>query len=193
MSGGMDFFADFVNSQGLRDVPISGASFTWSSMQTTPSLSKLDIFLLSSEWDSSFPFSKGLVRPQPTSDHFPIVLCGKLLKGDPKPFKIDNIWLCSPDFMEMVRRCWNSFMVTGKLGQKLRLKLKLLRDNLRVWNREVFGRVDLKERKKKKQLLEEIHFWDQTKEHYVFSNMERQMKDMAKQDYAKFSTYEEIK
>lgn len=56
----MRLFADMIDSHGLRDVPISEATYTWSNFQTIPSLSKRDKFLLSSEWDSTFPFSKGL-------------------------------------------------------------------------------------------------------------------------------------
>lgn len=52
----------------------------------------------------------------------------------------------------MIKDWWGSFTVSGKRGQKLRLKLKLLRDKLCIWNKEVFGNVDLK----KKHLLGEI-------------------------------------
>lgn len=68
-----------------------------------------------------------------------------------------------------MRGWWDSFEVLGKLDQRLRLKLKLLRDKLRVWNKEVFGNVD----QKKKQLLEEINFWDLNEESHELSNMER--------------------
>lgn len=85
-------------------------------MQRTPSLTKLNRFLLSSEWDFSFPFSKGLVWPKPISDHIPIVLCGNMPRGNPKPFKFENMWLNTPNFVEMVREWWDSFVVTGKPG-----------------------------------------------------------------------------
>lgn len=91
MPGGMNLFADLVNSLVLRDVPISSAQFTWSSMQRTPSLTKLDRFLLSSKWDFSFPFSKGLVRPKPISDHIPIVLCGNMPEGT---LNLSNLKIC---------------------------------------------------------------------------------------------------
>lgn len=32
--------------------------------------------------------------------------------------------------------------MTGKLGQQLRLKLKLLGEHLKVWNKEIFGNVE---------------------------------------------------
>lgn len=51
----------------------------------------------------------------------------------------------------MIKEWWESFVVTGKPGQMLRLKLKLLRDKLKCWNKEVFGNVEVK----KKTLLDE--------------------------------------
>lgn len=49
-------------------------------------MSKLDRFLLSPEWDISFPLSKGLAMPCLASDHIPLVLSRKLRNGDPKLF-----------------------------------------------------------------------------------------------------------
>lgn len=46
LSLGAVFFANFVNSQGLRDVAISGAFYSWSKMQSLPMLSALDRFLI---------------------------------------------------------------------------------------------------------------------------------------------------
>lgn len=80
---------------------MTGATFTWSNFQASPS--KLDRFLLSPKWNMVFPFSKGLARPRPISDHIPLVLCGKMRNGKPKTFKFENMWLTSPGFVDMVK------------------------------------------------------------------------------------------
>lgn len=54
--------------------------------------------------------------------------------------------LKSPDYVEMMRSWRETFEVSGKARQRLRLKLKLLRDKLRLWNKGVFGSI--KTRKK---------------------------------------------
>lgn len=74
-----------------------------------------------------FPYTKGLAWPRPMSDHIPLVLCGKLSNGDPKPFKFENMWIKSPNIANMVKGWWESFAISGKSGQRFRLKLKLLR------------------------------------------------------------------
>lgn len=58
---GSRLFCDFMDSQSLRDVPISSASFTWSNMQSPPIMSKLDRFLLF-KVRCGFPFSKSISR-----------------------------------------------------------------------------------------------------------------------------------
>lgn len=89
MLGGMRLFADMVNAPGLKDAPIlgAGASYTWLSMQIIPSFSKWNRFLLSSKWDFSFLFSKGLARPRPISNHTSIVLWQNA-KGGTQAFQI---------------------------------------------------------------------------------------------------------
>lgn len=49
---------------------------------------------------------------------------------------------------------------TAPSGQKLRLKLKGLRNKLRIWNKEVFGYIE----RRKKACLEEIQRWDKKEE-----------------------------
>lgn len=92
-----------MDSQGLRDVAIVGASFTWSNMQSPPTLRKLDRFFLSAEWNQAFPFSIGLARLRLVSDHILLVLCGKMACGAPRPFKFENIWLQFSNFNVLVK------------------------------------------------------------------------------------------
>lgn len=103
------------------------------------------------------------------------VLCGKQVVGAPKPLKFENMWLQVPNFKDL-KDWWNSFTVIGKPGHRLRLKLKHLRDRFSVWNKESFGLVE----EKKKNLLEEIHFWDASEEQGILHESQRQMRDLAK-------------
>ncbi|OAY65248.1 hypothetical protein ACMD2_16581 [Ananas comosus] len=57
-SKAMAMFSDLINSLAVIDLPLSNQMFTWSNMQHCPTLAKLDRFLVSTEWDQSFPFSK---------------------------------------------------------------------------------------------------------------------------------------
>ncbi|OAY65254.1 hypothetical protein ACMD2_16588 [Ananas comosus] len=57
-SKAMTMFSDLINKLAVMDLPLSNQNFTWSNMQQRPTLAKLDRFLISTEWDQSFPFSK---------------------------------------------------------------------------------------------------------------------------------------
>lgn len=65
----------------------------------------------------------------------------------------------------------------------------MLMQSLKVWNKEVFGCVE----EKKKRLLEEIKHWDCMEENRCLSQVERSLRDLAKQEYANVVDLEEIK
>jgi len=61
-----------------------------------------------------------------------------------------------PGFKELVQDKWNSYCVKGDSISKLKDKLEILKADLKVWNREVFGCLDTN----KKMILKEIEDLD---------------------------------
>ncbi|PNX59162.1 cysteine-rich receptor-like protein kinase, partial [Trifolium pratense] len=77
------------------------------------------------------------------SDHCPVwTLCSQNNWG-PKPFRVVNGWLEHPDFKNFVDSSWKSYNVKGKKAFVLKEKLKMLKESLKSWNKEVFGILDL--------------------------------------------------
>ena len=108
ISSAMWDFSDFISDQGLLDLSLVGGRFTWSSNQDNPSMSRLDRFLVSPEWDIQFPIAVRSLLPRTLSDHFPILLdCGRN-RGGKSPFRFENIWLRSEGFVERVKQWWDS-------------------------------------------------------------------------------------
>lgn len=62
-------------------------------------------------------------------------------------FKFENMWLEASNFGEKVAAWWSSYVVEGISSFRLGKKLKMLKVDLRVWNRKVLGRVEVKMRK----------------------------------------------
>lgn len=62
----------------------------------------------------------------------------------PKPFRFNNCWLDHKDFQTFMESCWRDFQVTGWKGYILKEKMKMLKERLKWWNKEVFGIIDLK-------------------------------------------------
>ena len=67
-------------------------------------------------------------------------------------FKFENMWLKVEGFVEKVQQGWNSYCFTGFPSYVLAQKLKALKEDLKKWNKEVFGDLAFK----KKSLLSEL-------------------------------------
>jgi hypothetical protein len=48
-------FNNNIQVNGLREITIGGGKYTWSNNQTNPILEKLDMVLMSREWELLFP------------------------------------------------------------------------------------------------------------------------------------------
>ncbi|XP_026384963.1 uncharacterized protein LOC113280568 [Papaver somniferum] len=73
---GMKDFGKFCDHHELIDIPIAGAKYTWTSSSTSsnPHLSKLDRFLVLSDWEDHFLTINVTALARPFSDHKPIIL-----------------------------------------------------------------------------------------------------------------------
>ncbi|KAL4204495.1 hypothetical protein AMTRI_Chr01g110160 [Amborella trichopoda] len=89
ISQDMRDFADFITKNELIDIPLQGSQFTWSNHSPNPSLSKLDRFLFSINWDELFSGSLALALPKPTLDHCSILLDTNTVQRGPKPFRFE--------------------------------------------------------------------------------------------------------
>ncbi|RVW36589.1 hypothetical protein CK203_072861 [Vitis vinifera] len=66
------------------------------------------------------------------------------------------MWLKVEGFKDLVRKWWTCYNFSGYYSHILACKLKALKQDLKVWNREVFGNVPLN----KNIALSQIGFWD---------------------------------
>lgn len=74
ISADMRLFSDWINPHSLVDLQLKGASFTWSNHQSNPAMSRLDRFLVTTDWLEAYPEVIQLALPKPASDHCPILL-----------------------------------------------------------------------------------------------------------------------
>jgi hypothetical protein len=106
MRRAMSSFVEFTLDQSLMDLPLAGGVSAWSNSQ---SWSRLDRFLVSLEWDLSYP---GLVQKKLLRvcyDHAPILLTKGGMQFRKHSFKFENMWLKEEGFVEKVRDWWGSF------------------------------------------------------------------------------------
>jgi len=144
-------FSKFIFEQGLNDILLVGGRSTWSNCLTW---SRIDRFLLYTEWEEYFPDVSQRRLPRILSNHYPLLLvCGVGRRGRGS-FKFENMWLQAEGFEEQVKRWWGSYMYEGTPSFVFASKLKALKTYLKQWNEEVFGNVGVHKKKLEKGLCE---------------------------------------
>jgi hypothetical protein len=168
----MHDLSDFISTHGLIDVPLAGGNFTWSNNREIASMSRIDRFFYTADWEDCFSnlCQKRLVRM--CSNRFPIML---------RPFRFENMYLKAEDFVERGRLLWDSYQFYSSSSYILANKLNALKVDLKKWNEEEFGNVTLK----KNQLLQEINEFDSTEENRPLSAEEKVKKELVKADLEK--------
>lgn len=147
----MAMFSDLINNLEVIDLPMSNQSYTWSNMHLKPTLAKLDRFLVSTDWDLSFPLSKVIALPRHTSDHTPIFLSTGT-KLAPRRFRIEKVWLSKDDFWANVPLWWSEVGSKRSVILTLTAKLRHCRVRIKEWCKTNFYSIE----KSIKHLQEEI-------------------------------------
>lgn len=107
MTTAMRDLSDWIRQQDLVDLPLGGADFTWSNNQAIPVMSRLDRFLVSTDWLDLFLDCTQRALARPISDHCPLLHETGMEDWGPPPFIFDLKWLHEKDFSKYVNEWWN--------------------------------------------------------------------------------------
>ncbi|KAK2640629.1 hypothetical protein Ddye_028424 [Dipteronia dyeriana] len=131
-------FEGCINSNLLIDIGFVAKKFTWMTRRGFGEdiWERLDRDLCFMEWRAMF--DEGYIRhlPRISSDHCPIVLCLRIShipRSSLKPFKFEAMWIKHKGFGNLVKTGWD------RNGGSLSDKISNLSNDLKVWNKEVFG------------------------------------------------------
>ena len=97
------------------------------------------------------------------------------------------MWLKYEGFKEILKGWWQSLVFHGSYSFILAAKLKGLKDILKVWNREVFGRVEAN----KLEALRRVSYWDDLEKDRELGQ-EHEERTKAKDDFKSWALMEEI-
>jgi len=114
--------------------------------------STIDRVLVSKEWLDVWPRCQQFVLNRSISDHCVVVLKEVSVDWGPRPFRCFDVWQRDSRFKDFVRRKWVSYDVQGRGIYIFKEKLKKLKVVLKVWNKEVFGDVNLASEELKKRI-----------------------------------------
>ncbi|XP_058760200.1 uncharacterized protein LOC131633504 [Vicia villosa] len=138
----LDSFSEFIQKSASVDIPCKGKMFSWYSGDEK-SMSRIDRFLVFDNVVSRWGVVGQLIEDRDISDHSPVWIVSDVTNWGPKPFKFNNEWFSLESFMPFGENEWKKIKLEGKGDFVLKEKLRLFKDKLRRWNKEVFGRIDL--------------------------------------------------
>ena len=187
-SHSMRRFSEVMNELGLRDLPLQGGPFTWRGGLNNQCMSRLDIFLVTADWESRSSNAIQSTLPRPVSDHCPILLDSEGILSGPIPFRFEIMWLKFDGFKDLLRGWWQNLHFSGSFSFVLASKVKALKGILRVWNKEVFGRVEVQ----KKEALSRISFWDDLEKEKALSLEDTEEREKAREEFKKWVDLEEV-
>ena len=85
-------------------------------------------------------------------------------------------------FKEMLKSWWQGFNFNGTYSFILTEKLKALKTNLKIWNKDVFGKVGVN----KRLALDRVSFWDDQERLRALSGLELEARKEDKEDFKKW-------
>ena len=138
-------FNSFIDTNLLMDLPIVGKNYTWFKANGSAK-SRINRVLVSEEWLVKWPMSKQYVKQREVSDHCAIVVKSVEKDWGPKPFRSIDAWFSERGFREMVKGKWLSYPTEGNALVTFKEKLKRLKGDFKIWNRDVFGNIQTQKR-----------------------------------------------
>lgn len=128
-------FRALISNLNLMDLPLQGRNFTWSSEREHPTYVRLDRFLISPEWATSYPNTQQRAIIATMFDHCPLI-CTSLTKfPTSNVFRVENSWLKVQQFKKIVQSTWLTDPTAQDVHQ-LHQKLKKLTKEITKWSRE---------------------------------------------------------
>ena len=134
-------FNEMAQAANLKDLGYRGNSFTWANNRQGQAFvaAKLDRAFSNSPWLDSFEDPVVNHLPRISSDHSPIFLAHRQsLSFKNKPFRFEEMWLSHDSFSKVVEDSWAP-PCRGSPQFILASKLKILKLNLKIWSKDVFG------------------------------------------------------
>ena len=157
----MKDFSTGINNLRLLDIPLHGVKFTW---RRNESKSRLDRALCNHEWLTKFPNLNLISMSRSFSDHNPLLLTMERSNNwGPKPFRCYDAWFLHPHFKSFIVNEWRK---TPNVS--LHTKLKIIKNPLKSWRKEVFDHMD----NKIDNLEMVIHDLERKSESRMLDNME---------------------
>ena len=119
---------------GINEIVLQGRKYTWSNMQPSPLLQKLDWIFTSSSWAISYPSTSVKALDMVPSDHCPCLVSISTAIPRNRIFRFENHWLKHQDYQGILNQSWGTQFNVNDKAKLITTKLKNLRKCLREWH-----------------------------------------------------------
>ncbi|GJT26605.1 RNA-directed DNA polymerase, eukaryota, partial [Tanacetum coccineum] len=131
-------FNDFIQDNSLVEIQLGGRRFTRISDDGLK-FSKLDCFLVTADFCSTWGNLSAITLDRKHSDHCPIILRDLVRDFGPKPFRSFNVWLADAEIGSVVNLAWEKPVRAIRPDCVVRDKLKNVKEVLKRWSKTKFG------------------------------------------------------
>jgi len=137
----MNDFTHFQHDNDLIDLGFEGSMYTWSNNNpNNPIWERLDRIMVNHEFVKKFPETYIAHQTQLLSDHSPIIICSKEHTKMASSFKFLSMWTTHSDCESIIAETWAVEVISSPL-YKLQIKLKMLKEKLKIWNKNIFENI----------------------------------------------------
>ncbi|XP_071683742.1 uncharacterized protein [Lolium perenne] len=111
----MDAFNDNIANWGLREIPRTGARYTWTNKRLNPVRCVLDRVFIAPELDTHFPLCSLVAETSLGSDHTPLILdTGQDIQCFSNRFFFESRWMELPNFLDMFAAIWGELAAMAR-------------------------------------------------------------------------------
>jgi hypothetical protein len=135
----MSSFKAVIDDLNLKEIGLNGRRFTCSNEQDNPTLTRIDRFFCTPDWELTFPTCFLHSLPSLMSDHTPLLLQGQLEHRHNRTFRFENFWVKVDGFKDLVEQVWNKPVHSSLPIKRLHIKLARLAKGLKRWRKERIG------------------------------------------------------
>lgn len=132
-------FHDRTSEFSQIDLPSPNLQHTWSNFRAQASCSRIYRIFVTKEWMEKLSKTHLKGQPRPVSDHVPLMIDINHPKGGPTPFRFENLWLQHKEFKQNIQEWWDVSFQVNWTAQKINLKLRSIKFQLKLWNKKVSG------------------------------------------------------
>jgi hypothetical protein len=132
----MGAFKSALDNLQMKEIHLNGRRYTWSNEQVNPTLTRIDRFFCTTEWELLFPSCYLHSLPSLMSDHSPLLLQGELTTTHSPSFRFENFWVMMEGFKEAVQAAWLKPLRSSFTPMKhLHIKLARAAKAIKLWRK----------------------------------------------------------